>query len=115
MKFELNSRFSLLFIGLYKIYTPICYLCLPRTKQMWKLKVKGFLFFPFDSICANKVNNYKESSFCLLYNGLHPLDFLPSYQGQQLFHLAAANRYESIMFLHIHLTDILLRQSTFLI
>ena len=115
MKFHLSSRFSLLFIGLCKRYTPICYPCLSRTKQEWKLKAKGSLFFAFGSICANKVYNYKKTSSCLLNEGLHPLDFLPSYQGQQLLHLAAPDRYESIMLLYVHLTDILPRQSTFLI
>lgn len=115
MKFHQSSRFGLLFIGLYKIYAPICYLCLSRTKHEWKLKVKEFLFLAFGSIYANKVDNYKKTSSCLLDEGLHPLDFLPPYQGQQLLHLAAPDRYESIMFLHVHLTDVLPRQSTFLI
>jgi hypothetical protein len=115
MKFIFSTAFTLLFIGIYKKYTPICYIYLSRTVLKGKLKVIKNAYFSFNRKSEIKTNIYKKNSFCLLNNRFHPFDFLTVNQGKELLGFATTNGYKSIVFFYIHLTDIFFCQSSFLI
>ena len=132
IKILLYGAFALLFIGIYKNYTPICYVYLPKKVLKGKLKERSGNNFLLRIKTEKKVHIYQIQAIllCLItfpamlnnislpgffYQGLHAFDFFSTQQHEQLLHLAAANCHKSVVFFYVHLSHIFTRQSTFFI
>ncbi len=87
MKILFLSVFTLLFIGIYKKYAPICYVWLPRGIFKDKLKVISSHTFLINRKDERKMNIYKTVHFASSIIVFIPFIFSPRIKVRSWFDL----------------------------